>query len=331
MDKLNSHMLSWPADWTALFGAERPLIVEIGFGQGTFLLHLARTNPDTNVIGFEIANRSLLRTEDRIERAGLKNVRVVHSMAETALHHLFVPQSITQIHINFPDPWFKKDHARRRLMQRDTVDAMVSRLKSDGELYLATDIRDYAEMVDELLRETPQLENELAAPWALSMPGRVVTKYEAIARREGRECMYFAYRRNDAPAPDVPVVKEMPMPHIVFASPLALEEIAARFEPPLVQIDDAETIRLMSAYLGKIALLVEAYVGEATIHQHVALMITERFDRETDAPHEYTIQLATIGQPRPTSGIHTAVKLLGDWVMRLHSENQVIKEKVSRE
>ena len=63
VDKLNSRMLPWPADWTALFGAERPLIVEIGFGSGAFLLHLARRHPDANVIGFEIANRSLPRTE----------------------------------------------------------------------------------------------------------------------------------------------------------------------------------------------------------------------------------------------------------------------------
>lgn len=330
MDKLNSKMLSWPADWTALFGADRPLIVEIGFGQGTFLLHLARSNPNANVIGFEIANRSLLKTEDRIERSKLTNVRAIHSMAETALYHLFVPASITQIHINFPDPWFKKDHFRRRLMQRDTLDAMINRLVAGGELYLATDIREYAEVVDELLSATPQLENLLRTPWTSSMPGRVVTKYEAIARREGRECYYFAYRRNDLPAPDVPVVKELPMPHIVFASPLSLKEMEARFEPQ-VHIDGETAIRLMSAYLGRIALLIETYVGEPTIHQHVALTITERSEAETPDLNEYTIQLATIGQPRPTAGIHEAVTLLGDWVLSLHPENRIVKEKVSRE
>jgi tRNA (guanine-N7-)-methyltransferase len=330
IEKLNSQMLSWPADWTAVFGVDRPLIVEIGFGQGTFLLHLARSNPNANVIGLEIANRSLLKTEDRIQRSGLSNVRAIHSMAETALYHLFIPASITQIHINFPDPWFKKDHVRRRLMQRDTLDAMISRLVVGGELYLATDIREYAEMVGELLSATSQLENQLSSPWANSLPGRVVTKYEAIARREGRECYYFAYRRNDLPAPEVPVVKELPMPHIVFASPLSLEDMAARFEPQ-VHIEDETTIRLMSAYRGRIALLVETYVGEPTIHQHIALMITERSEPDTPDSNEYTIQLATIGQPRPTTGIHAAVTLLGDWILSLHPQNRIVKEKVSRE
>lgn len=329
LEKLNSQMLDWPTDWMALFGAARPLIVEIGFGQGAFLLHLAQTNPDANVIGLEIANRSLLKTEDRIERAGLTNVRAIHAMAETALHHLFVPASISQIHINFPDPWFKKEHVRRRLMQRDTLDAMVSRLVPGGEIFLATDIREYAEMVDDLLHATPQLENQLETPWVTSLPGRVETKYEAIARREGRECHYFAYRRNDLPAPDVPIVKEMPMPHIVFTSPLILNEMAARFEPQ-VRMEQETTIRLMGAYLGRVALLVETYVGEPTIHQHIALMITERDPPETNATHEYTIQLATIGQPRPTMGVHAAVTLLGDWILSLHPENRIIKEKVSR-
>ena len=131
-----------------------PLIVEIGFGHGEFLLDLACSIPDANVIGLEIANRSLLRVERKIEQACLRNVRVIHSMAETALHHLFIPASIQQIHINFPDPWFKKDHSHRRLMQRDTLDAIVSRLAPAANCYLATDILAYAEMAHELLTHT---------------------------------------------------------------------------------------------------------------------------------------------------------------------------------
>ena len=330
MQKLNSRMLPWPADWTALFGADRPLIVEIGFGQGTFLLHLARCHPDANVIGLEIANRSLLKTEGKVERAGIGNIRLIHSTAETALHHLFTPASIQQIHVNFPDPWFKTDHAGRRLMQRDTLDAIVSRLAPGGEFYLATDILAYAEMVDELLKQMPGLDNLLPDAWANSLPGRVVTKYEAAAQREGRACSYFAYRRNQYPAPDVPVIREVVMPHIVFSSPLTLEQMAARFEPKQ-QSEAGTVIRLMNAYLGREALLVETHVGEPTITQHVALVIVARVKPDTPDTKEYTVQLSTLGQPRPTAGIHQAVTLLGDWVLSLHPDNRIVKEKVSRE
>ena len=331
MLKLNSQMLDWPTDWTALFGVNRPLIVEIGFGHGAFLVHLARCYPDANVVGLEIANRSLAKTEGKVEREGIDNIRLIHSTAETALHHLFTPASIQQIHVNFPDPWFKTDHAGRRLMQRDTLDAIASRLANGGEFYLATDILAYAEMVNELLAQTPGLDNLLPDAWANSLPGRVVTKYEAAARREGRECYYFAYRRNQLPAPDVPVIKELlPMPHIVFASPLTLEQMADRFEPQK-QSEGGVNIHLMSAYVGKEALLVETHVGEPTITQHIALVIVARPRPDTPGANEYTIQLSTLGQPRVTAGIHQAVRLLGDWALRLHPENRFVKEKVSRE
>jgi tRNA (guanine-N7-)-methyltransferase len=327
MQKLNSLMLDWPTDWAALFGAERALIVEIGFGHGEFLLDLARKNPDANVIGLEIANRSLLHVERKIEQSGLTNVRVIHSMAETALTHLFVPASIEQIHINFPDPWFKKGHSHRRLMQRDTLDAMVSRLAPGGTLALATDILAYAEMAHELLATTPGLDNQFRSAWVGEIAGRVVTKYEAIARREGRDCTYFLYRRSALPAPEVPVFREVAVPHIVFTSPLRLNEMAERFES-IQHAEDGINVHLMKAFLGRDALLIEAHVGEPTITQHVALMMIMRPEPDTPGAVEYTIQPGSIGQARPTAGIHMAVRLLAEWVLSLHPGNRVIKEKV---
>src|SRR5262245_11173442 len=109
--------MAWPTDWAALFGVERPLLLEIGFGYGQFLAHLAKTNPDANVIGIEIAGQCLRAGEGVVERNRLTNARIIQSTAETALYHLFTPESLTQIHINFPDPWFKKRHSHRRLIQ----------------------------------------------------------------------------------------------------------------------------------------------------------------------------------------------------------------------
>lgn len=330
MDKLNSRMLPWPADWSALFGADRPLIVEIGFGHGVFLRYLAGRYPDASIVGFEIANRPMVKTEAMIERERLTNVRVIHSMAETALHHLFVPASIRQLHVNFPDPWFKSSQSHRRLMQRDTLDAIVSRLESGGEFYLATDIQAYAEMAHELLAATPGLDNLLPNAWTHELPGRVVTKYEAAARREGRMCYYFAYQRNMLPAPDVPVIKDQVMPHVVLTSPLTLGDMAVRFEP--IQHSEAGThVHLRNLFRSDEALLVETHVGEPTITQHVALVVVRRLHPDTPGAAEYTIQLSTMGQPRPTAGIHLAVRLLTDWILSLHPETRILKQKVSAE
>ncbi len=328
MLKLNSRMLPWPADWSALFDADRPLLVEIGFGHGAFLLHLARCHPDASVIGLEIANRSLTQTERSIEREGLTNVRVIHSTAETALHHLFTPASIQQIHVNFPDPWFKNDQSHRRLIRRETLDAVVSRLVPDGEFYLATDILAYAEMAHDLLAATPGLDNLLRGAWASEMPGRVITKYEGAARREGRDCYYFAYRRNNLPAPHVPVTQEVEMPHVVFTSPLSLADMAARFQP-MQRSEGGITVHLSNAFLGSEALLIETHVGEPTITQHLALILVAR--QPPHPPGEYTIQMSTIGQPRPTVGVHRAVRLLADWALQLHPDNRLLQQKVSAE
>ena len=321
MRKLNSRTLLWPTDWADLFGAARPLILEIGFGYGAFLLHLARQNPDANIIGLEVANRCLTTVEKAIERERIPNVRVIHSTAETALYHLFEPATIREVHVNFPDPWFKKRHGHRRLMQRDTLDAIVNRLEVGGRFYLATDIIEYAEMSAGLLTQTPGLDNLLDAVWAHSLPGRVETKYEAKARHQGRACYYFAHRRNDLPAPSVPSVKDMDMPHLVFTSPLTLDEMLAQFAPG-EHLSDDTLISFLYGYRGQNALLFEVFVKEQTIDQRVAVMLV---------PHQgegYTLQLGMLGHPRSTPGIHAAVRLLGDWLVSLHPEAKVINSKV---
>jgi tRNA (guanine-N(7)-)-methyltransferase len=321
--KLSSLKLPWPVDWQTLFKSDspRPLILEIGFGYGQFLLHLARTNPDAHVIGVEISNRCLSTVEGKIERFGLANVRVIRSTAETALHHLFEPESLTQIHINFPDPWFKTRHGHRRLMQRDTLDAIVSRLAPGGLLYLATDIIEYAEMSHALLTDTPGLANRLPTPWTESpLPERVVTKYESKARHEGRACYYFTYCRNTTPAPAVPVITEFAMPHLVFSTPLLLDAMLQPFQR--IEVSEGDThIILMHGFYSTHAVLFEVFVKEPTIDQHFAVMLLPRENRS-----EYTLQLGSLGHPRPTAGVHRTVTLLADWLLSLHPEAHIIKQ-----
>jgi tRNA (guanine-N7-)-methyltransferase len=329
-EKLSANRLSWPTDWQQIFkdvpgSSPRPLILEIGFGRAVFLAHLARTNPQAGVIGVEVSSRCMVEGEHLIVQYGLLNARVVHSTAETALHHLFAPATLAQIHINFPDPWFKTGHAHRRLMQRDTLDAMVSRLQPDGKLYLATDIVEYAEMSADLLRETAGLTNLLSTPYVYTMPGRVITKYEAKAAREGRRCYYFAYTRNDAAALDLPVQKDLPMPHLVFQSPLSLGDIHGQFDTMQQQHEqDGVYISFLRAYRGAHDLLIETYIKEPTIEQHLALILMQR-----KLDNEFTLKLSTIGQPRPTAGVHRAVALLGAWLLGLHSDSRVIQDKIA--
>ncbi len=322
--KLSALALPWPVDWAMIFGEARPLIVEIGFGSGTYLRHLARQHPGNSVIGLEISNQSLLKAERAVVREQLANVRVIHSRAETALAHLFEPGSLCQVHINFPDPWFKRGHQHRRLMQRDTLDAIVSRMQTGAQLFLATDIREYAEMSAELLAATPGLTNLLPQAWASDIPGRTATKYEARALAEGRACHYFAYERNDQPAPAVPVVKELPMPHLVFATPLTLDEMLAAFKPFHAH-EGAIHIGFVEAYRGRKTLLFEIHVSEPTIEQHTGLMLVPH------NPGEYTLQMSTLGHPRPTEGMQVAVRALGEWLVNLSPDARLLQASLSGE
>lgn len=324
--QLSALALPWPVDWASLFGANRPLMLEIGFGTGTFLLHLARRHPEASLIGLEISNQSLLKAERAVVRERLPNIRVIHSRAETALGHLFEPASLSEVHINFPDPWFKRGHQHRRLMQRDTLDLLVSRLRPGARLYLATDILDYAEMSAELLAGTPQLDNLLPGPWAAEMPGRIVTKYEGRARAAGRTCHYFACQRNERPALPLPVVKEAAVPHLVFASPQSFADIQAAFAPFQVHHEGTH-IGFSEVYQGRSSLLFEIHASEPTIEQHTALILT-RHGRDTG---EYTLQMGTLGHPRPTAGMQLAVRALGDWLISLSPEARVLHHKLEQE
>ena len=322
LPKLSSYALPWPTDWNTIFESERPLILEIGFGYGQMMEYLHANRPDHNIIGVEINNACLFRLEKMIERRPMPNVRVVRSTAETALHHLFRPRSLDEIHVNFPDPWFKERHAGRRLMQRDTLDAMVSRIVPGGWFFLATDILAYAEMSAELLAETPGLTNQLDAAWVNKYEHRAQTKYEKKARAAGRDCYYFVYRRNDVPLPEIPVVEELPtMPHMVIQTPLSLDEMYEQAETGQVRIEDVN-VKVMYKYRSERTLMFEVFVHEPTIDQHVGLLVVQR-----EQPNEFTIKMSTIGTPRPTDGLHKAVSLLGEILADLHPDAVVLHNK----
>ncbi|MFW5708710.1 MAG: tRNA (guanosine(46)-N7)-methyltransferase TrmB [Chloroflexota bacterium] len=317
--------LPWPVDWVDIFGVDRPLILDIGFGYGHSLTYLQRTRPDHNIIGIEVDNISLGKAERALVRNGWTNVRVIEAFAETALQHLFVPDSLDEIHINFPDPWFKSRHAGRRLMKRSTVDAMVSRLRNRGRLFLATDILEYADMSHQLLHDTPGLTNTLPTPWVTTRPEPFTTKYEKRAQQEGRTCRYFVYQRNDQPAPQVPVIQELKMPHIVFQSTLDLDTMMTH-----ARTDEdhttAATVKFLERYRGDRSVLFDVFVREPTLDQRIAVVLVEREDH----PNEYTLKLSALGHPRPTAGIHQAVRIIGDALLALDPEANLIHDKVRR-
>ncbi len=185
--------------WEALFAPDLvppfPLVVEIGFGRGEFLIDLATEAPGTAFVGVELSHKRVTKMARRLARMELGNVRLVEARGEDVVEELLAPGSVAAFWINFSDPWPKKRHHRRRLVQRSLVHAIAQRLAPDGVLQVATDDPGYAEWIDEILREEPLLENANAPePYRREGPGRVRTAYELEWRAKGRVPCFWTYR-----------------------------------------------------------------------------------------------------------------------------------------
>jgi len=322
--KLNYLTVDWSLDYAKLFPSIQPVIIEIGFGNAEYLIHLAETRPDHNIIGFEISSQSMTKAEQKIETRGFTHVRPIHSTAETALAYFIEPESIQEFHINYPDPWFKKKHGRRRLIKRETVDMLTSRLVVGGKLLLATDIVAYAEMAHEILSNTAGLTNMLDSPWVDDLEGRFRTKYEMKGYREGRPGHFFIYQRNETPVIHKPVIKELDMPHLFLYSPLNAEEIVARFEQTRTE-SNGNHIGILQAFANakNNTAVFEVVVEESTIDQHTLLVMSPR-----EGENQYIVKMSTIGHARPTYGVHRAVYAVGEWVASLHEDAKITATKL---
>src|SRR5690606_14323276 len=176
--------------WEALFPElPRPLrlVLEIGFGRGEFLLDLAARAPEVAHVGVEVSWKRVLKLARRLARTELVNVRLVHGRGEVVVEEAFAPASLEAVWINFSDPWPKKRHHRRRLVQPPLVAASAERLRPGGLLHVATDDVGYAEHIDAVLSAEPRLANDFAPDrWRPEVPGRMQTAYEQAWRAEGR-------------------------------------------------------------------------------------------------------------------------------------------------
>jgi len=185
-----------PIDAQAVFGREAPLVVEIGFGMGETTAQIAAADPERDFLGIEVYPAGVGSLLARIEAAGLRNLRIVQHDAVEVIRDMIAPGMLAGAHVYFPDPWPKKRHHKRRLIQPPFVALLASRLSPGGYLHCATDWEHYAvQMLDVLSRE-PLLANsagetevsETAAQcrgFAPRPPWRPLTKFESRGLRLG--------------------------------------------------------------------------------------------------------------------------------------------------
>lgn len=185
-----------PLDLAKSFGRVAPMVLEIGFGNGDHLLGRARAEPQNNFLGVEVHRPGAGRLLAHVAEAGLTNVRVACHDAVEVLKDWLPESCLDELLIYFADPWPKKRHHKRRLIQPEFARLAASRLQPGGRLMLATDWANYAEHMLTVLNAEPRLRNLAADAAYLPRPAaRSLTKFERRGQKLGHEVFDLGYER----------------------------------------------------------------------------------------------------------------------------------------
>ena len=178
-------------DLAGSFGRDAARVLEIGFGNGEQLLHAAQVEGARDFIGIEVHRPGVGRLMNGLADAAVGNVRLYNHDAVEVLEHEIAPASLAEVRIYFPDPWHKKRHNKRRLVQPEFLALLASRVARGGRLHLATDWADYAEQMVEVLDAEPLLSGGVVPRWE----ERPVTKFERKGLAAGRTITDLTYVR----------------------------------------------------------------------------------------------------------------------------------------
>lgn len=183
-----------PVDLGAVFGRSAQTVLEIGCGMGETTAAIAAAHPETDFLGIEVHTPGVGSLLKLIDEGGLTNLRVIQHDAVEVLREMIAPASLDGAHIFFPDPWPKKRHHKRRLVQTDFVALLASRLKAGGYVHLATDWEEYAGQMLAVLSSEPELENT-AEGYAPCPAYRPQTKFETRGLKLGHGVWDIVFRK----------------------------------------------------------------------------------------------------------------------------------------
>ncbi len=183
-----------PLDLDRTFGRASPKILEIGFGMGETTARIAADHPQNDYLGIEVHTPGVGSLLKRAAELGLTNIRVIQHDAMEVVEHMIPPAILDGAHLFFPDPWPKKRHHKRRLLQPPFVALLASRMKHGAYVHVATDWEDYAQQIMEVLSAEPMLANT-AGGYAPRPAFRPLTKFENRGLRLGHGVWDLVFRR----------------------------------------------------------------------------------------------------------------------------------------
>jgi tRNA (guanine-N7-)-methyltransferase len=283
-----------PIEWKRHFGREAILEVEIGFGYGEFLVHLAKKYPDRDFVGIELRWNSIRKAFRNIAQAEVDNVRLIQVNAQVAFDRLFRPQSLHRIYALFPDPWPKKRHTKHRLFSHTFLRLLNSRLVSDGETEIITDYKPYANWV---LEQVPGTGFGFACK---GIPPRFGTKYER-KWHEGGQKEFYELTLTKAKHVEIPVKEDMALKthYVDHFDP-------DHFQPTDERGDTAAEFKEFLYDPKRQKAMVRLIVAEENLTQHIWIEIGQDRGRWYIGPAKGCGIIPTAGVQRALDLVHNA-------------------------
>ena len=183
---LDVEKLPRPLNWAELYGNDHPVEMEIGMGKGTFITEQAKARPEVNFFGIEYARWFWRYASDRLRRNECMNARTVRAEAMYFVTEFVADASLSVLHIYFPDPWPKKRHHKRRLIQEPFMKQVMRVLRAGGRLHVVTDHQDYYEQIEQVVPAAGMRVVEYNRPGSAGEGEFVGTNFERKYAREGR-------------------------------------------------------------------------------------------------------------------------------------------------
>lgn len=185
-------------DFAELFGNNAPVTLEIGYGMGGSLADMAQADPQRNFLGIEVHRPGIGNLLKLIRENNLTNIRLLDDDAVTILKQRIADHSLERVHLYFPDPWHKKKHHKRRIVQTDFANLVADKLAANGLFHIATDWQDYAEHIAEVMEQNARFINtstDPVYPYIARPDFRPVTKFERRGLKLGHGVWDLIYRR----------------------------------------------------------------------------------------------------------------------------------------
>ena len=184
-------------DYTELFGNSAPVTLEIGYGMGSSLAEMALADPKRNFLGIEVHLPGIGNLLKLIQQDHIQNLRLLDDDAVQVLEKRITDESLERVHLYFPDPWPKKKHHKRRIVQPDFLKLLAKKLKPDGTFHMATDWQEYAEHMAEVMEASDDFMtiNDSGSPYIDRPDFRPITKFENRGLRLGHGVWDLIYKR----------------------------------------------------------------------------------------------------------------------------------------